>query len=96
MPFERSSILWVLYFSPIPVGVSTVQEDHLRFVFEMSDDFGVLPTFGVILAAGAGTSDLVTADIPGIQNIDPTKVSFHKLPVTSIQNKAFVTVVLLV
>ena len=54
------------------VGVSTKQEDHLKFLFELSDDFSVLPSFGVIPAFAAMNSTM-TGGVPGI-NVDPTKV----------------------
>ncbi|KAH9524754.1 hypothetical protein Btru_027728 [Bulinus truncatus] len=52
------------------VGVSTSQDDYLKYLFELSDDFTVLPTFAVI----PGFSAIMSIDrVPGFQ-IDPTKI----------------------
>nr|KAG5694108.1 hypothetical protein BaRGS_005863 [Batillaria attramentaria] len=54
------------------VGVSTRQPDHLKFLFELSDEFTAIPTFGVIPAFDAMGKALV-AGIPGFP-IDLTKL----------------------
>jgi len=54
------------------VGVSTAQEDHLKFTFELSEDFCVIPSFGVIPAFEAFNSKLI-GGLPGFE-IDPTKI----------------------
>ncbi|XP_070541953.1 peroxisomal multifunctional enzyme type 2-like [Ptychodera flava] len=51
------------------VGMSTNEPDHLKFLYEGSEDFSVLPTYGVIPAFGS----VATAGIPGLE-IDPTKI----------------------
>jgi len=48
------------------VGVSTHQEDHLKFLFEGHSDFCVLPTYAVIAAFTATAA----ISLP----IDPTMV----------------------
>ena len=55
------------------VGVSTQQSDYLKFLFELSEDFTALPTFGVIPAFA---SMMASSGIPGFP-IDPTKVCVH-------------------
>ncbi|XP_076465925.1 peroxisomal multifunctional enzyme type 2-like isoform X2 [Babylonia areolata] len=64
---DRDVILYAL-----GVGVSTQQDDHLRFLFEHSEDFTTLPTFAVIPAFKALSSSLAIG-IPGFP-IDLTKV----------------------
>ncbi|RUS86122.1 hypothetical protein EGW08_006142 [Elysia chlorotica] len=63
---ERDAMLYAL-----GVGVSTRQPDHLKFLFELADDFSVIPSFGVIPAFGCLLES--TGKIPGIK-IDPTKI----------------------
>ena len=43
----------------LSVGVSTKQSDHLNFIYENSDDFQVLPTFGI----GPSISALLDSDV---------------------------------
>ncbi|KAL8606478.1 hypothetical protein ACOMHN_015567 [Nucella lapillus] len=64
---DRDVILYSL-----GVGVSTQQEDYLKFLFEHTEDFSTLPTFGVIPAFSA----MINSTGAGIQGfpIDPTKV----------------------
>ena len=64
---ERDVILYAL-----GVGVSTTQSDHLKFLFELSDDFCVLPTFPVLVAFNNASLNL-NKETTGI-DIDPTKV----------------------
>nr|XP_002124783.1 peroxisomal multifunctional enzyme type 2 [Ciona intestinalis] len=45
------------------VGASTKQKDHLKFLFEMNEDFSVLPSFGVIPAF----SSMLIADVKGLE-----------------------------
>ncbi|KAM8960781.1 peroxisomal multifunctional enzyme type 2 [Pelodytes ibericus] len=47
------------------VGMSTSDPDHMKFLFEGSDDFCCLPTFGVILAQAA-LSGGGLASVPGL------------------------------
>ena len=54
------------------VGVSTKQEDHLKFLYEHHEDFSVLPTYSVILASMASRG-MFTGQIPGL-GIDITKI----------------------
>ncbi|CAG2255325.1 HSD17B4 [Mytilus edulis] len=56
-----------LYF-----GVSTQQEDYLKFLFELSDDFCVIPSFAVVPAFSAMGDGLI-GGVPGL-NVDPTKI----------------------
>ena len=58
------------------VGVTSKQADHLKFLYEYSDEFCVLPSFGVIVAFDAGIS-IAGGGVPGLQ-IDPTQV-LHSL-----------------
>jgi 3-hydroxyacyl-CoA dehydrogenase/3a,7a,12a-trihydroxy-5b-cholest-24-enoyl-CoA hydratase len=65
-------IINVLLYFFFLVGVSTQQPDYLKFLFEGSDDFTTIPTYGVIpgfiaMASASGER------IPGFP-IDPTKV----------------------
>lgn len=67
--FEYTSRDVILY--ALGVGVSTQQPDHLKFLFELNEDFCVLPSFGVIPAfpaLGGLTS------VPGLETIDVTKI----------------------
>nr|XP_039261996.1 peroxisomal multifunctional enzyme type 2-like [Styela clava] len=52
------------------IGASTTQEDHLKFLFEMNDDFCVLPTFAVVPAF---TSMVGITNVPGL-SINPAKI----------------------
>ncbi|KAM9330931.1 peroxisomal multifunctional enzyme type 2 [Gastrophryne carolinensis] len=54
------------------VGMSTKEPDHLKFLFEASDNFSCLPSFGVILAQAA-LMDGGLATVPGL-NIDFTRL----------------------
>jgi len=56
----------------LAVGVSTRDQDGLRFLYEDHENFAPLPTFGVIPAL-SGTDGLVTGGVPGL-TIDLTKV----------------------
>ena len=69
---ERDVILYAL-----GVGVSTTQSDHLKFLFELSDDFCVLPTFPVLVAFNNASLNL-NKETTGI-DIDPTKVWYSCL-----------------
>jgi len=53
-------------------GCSTTQESHLKFLFELSEDFSVLPTFAVLVAF-TGADVHLNKETTGI-DIDPTKV----------------------
>ncbi|XP_075692400.1 peroxisomal multifunctional enzyme type 2 [Rhinoderma darwinii] len=54
------------------VGMSTKDPDHLKFLFEASEDFSCLPTFGVILSQDAFMGGGLSS-VPGL-NIDFTRV----------------------
>ncbi|XP_064607862.1 peroxisomal multifunctional enzyme type 2-like [Liolophura sinensis] len=56
----------------LAVGMSTSDPDHLKFLFEGSEDFRVIPSFSVIPAASC-IPNILSGDIPGL-SIDPTKV----------------------
>ncbi|XP_044053836.1 peroxisomal multifunctional enzyme type 2 [Siniperca chuatsi] len=60
----------VLY--ALGVGMSTKDPDHLRFLYEGHQDFGCLPTFGVIPAQAAMMGGGLSS-VPGL-NIDFTQV----------------------
>ncbi|XP_030832764.1 peroxisomal multifunctional enzyme type 2-like [Strongylocentrotus purpuratus] len=63
---SREAILYAL-----GVGVSTTQPDHLKFLFELNEDFCVLPTFGVI-PSFAALQNLTS--VPGLESIDVTRI----------------------
>ena len=66
--------LLVPYFYPsnIVVGISTSQEDYLKFLFELNDEFVTVPSFGVIPSQTA-LRGLFGGGVPGL-DVDPTKV----------------------
>lgn len=64
---DREAILYAL-----GVGMSTQEPDYLKFLFEHSEDFSVLPTFAVIPALAAQAA-VFTGDIEGL-SIDPTMI----------------------
>ncbi|XP_033019637.1 peroxisomal multifunctional enzyme type 2 [Lacerta agilis] len=70
LSYEYSHLQPILY--ALGVGMSTKDPDHLKFLFEGSEEFCCLPSFGVIPAQssmlGGGLSS-----VPGL-NIDFTKV----------------------
>ncbi|XP_044131825.1 peroxisomal multifunctional enzyme type 2 [Bufo gargarizans] len=68
--YQYSSIHPILY--ALGVGMSTKDPDHLKFLYEMSDDYSCLPTFGVI-PAQAATMGGGLASVPGL-NIDLTQM----------------------
>uniref|UniRef100_A0A8C2Z8P9 Peroxisomal multifunctional enzyme type 2 n=1 Tax=Cyclopterus lumpus TaxID=8103 RepID=A0A8C2Z8P9_CYCLU len=68
--FVFSPTQCILY--ALGVGMSTKDPDHLRFLYERHEDFGCLPTFGVIPAQAAMMDGGLSA-IPGL-NIDFTRV----------------------
>ncbi len=68
----------VLCFLGTTVGASTVQPDHLKFLFELSEDFCTLPSYGVILGQ-KGMVQLLMGGVPGLEGIDVTKVSSNQL-----------------
>lgn len=55
---ERDAILYAL-----GVGVSTVQADALKFLYEASNDFCVLPTYAVIAAMHASGTAIVESGL---------------------------------
>ncbi|XP_069818770.1 peroxisomal multifunctional enzyme type 2 [Dendropsophus ebraccatus] len=71
-----STVYQYNYVQPIlyalGVGMSTRDPDHLKFLFEASENFSCLPTFGVILAQAAFMGGGL-ASVPGL-NIDFTRV----------------------
>lgn len=72
--YEYTHIQPILY--ALGVGMSTKDPDHLKFLFEGSDGFCCLPTFGVI-PAQSSMLDGGLSNIPGL-NIDFTKV-YHTI-----------------
>ena len=66
-----AKIKWLTFI--FSVGYTTKDEDYLKFLFEGSPDFCVVPSFAAIAAQSASTG-MFTGGIPGL-NIDPTKVS---------------------
>nr|XP_028604434.1 peroxisomal multifunctional enzyme type 2 [Podarcis muralis] len=70
MSYEYSHLQPILY--ALGVGMSTKDPDHLKFLFEGSEEFCCLPSFGVI-PAQASMLDGGLSSVPGL-NIDFTKV----------------------
>uniref|UniRef100_A0A8D0B8T4 Peroxisomal multifunctional enzyme type 2 n=1 Tax=Salvator merianae TaxID=96440 RepID=A0A8D0B8T4_SALMN len=68
--YEYTHLQPILY--ALGVGMSTKDPDHLKFLFEGSEGFCCLPTFGVIPAQSSMISGGLS-NIPGL-NIDFTKV----------------------
>ena len=70
LPEIDASMSSNITMTSVPVGMSTRDPDHLKFLFEMSEDFSVLPSFSVIptMQVSMGLSE-----VPGL-SIDPTKV----------------------
>ncbi|XP_053330090.1 peroxisomal multifunctional enzyme type 2 [Spea bombifrons] len=54
------------------VGMSTKEPDHLKFLYEGSEDFSCLPTFGVILSQASFMAGGLSS-LPGL-NIDFTRL----------------------
>uniref|UniRef100_A0A803SP04 Hydroxysteroid 17-beta dehydrogenase 4 n=1 Tax=Anolis carolinensis TaxID=28377 RepID=A0A803SP04_ANOCA len=67
--YEYTHLQPILY--ALGVGMSTKDPDHLKFLFEGSEEFCCLPTFAVIAAQASMSAGM--ADIPGLA-IDFTKV----------------------
>lgn len=65
---EREAMLYAL-----GVGVSTRQPDYLKFLFEMNEDFCVLPTFIVIPAMEAVSNAILGGDFKGFK-VDPAMI----------------------
>ena len=64
----------MFFFSNVIVGASTGDKDGLRFLYEGDENFGPIPTYGVLLAQEALTqSNIMTGGMPGFQ-IDLSKV----------------------
>ncbi len=57
------------------VGVSTSSCDYLKFLYEESDNFSVLPTFAVIPAKKC-FAPLIIATLQAGFQFDPTKVNW--------------------
>ncbi|XP_077200489.1 peroxisomal multifunctional enzyme type 2 isoform X2 [Paroedura picta] len=68
--YSYTNLQPILY--ALGVGMSTKDPDHLKFLFEGSEGFCCLPTFGVI-PAQASMLDGGLSSVPGL-NIDFTKV----------------------
>jgi hypothetical protein len=68
--FMEHCLTKAMYYFVLPAGVSTRQEDHLKFLFEMNEDFCTLPSFIALCFPAFG---MFSADI-GLA-IDPTQVS---------------------
>uniref|UniRef100_A0AAY5KPM9 Hydroxysteroid (17-beta) dehydrogenase 4 n=1 Tax=Esox lucius TaxID=8010 RepID=A0AAY5KPM9_ESOLU len=70
MTFSYSHMQCILY--ALGVGMSTRENDHLKFLYEGHEDFCVLPTFGVIPSLGS-LMDGGLGSLPGL-NIDFTRL----------------------
>ncbi|XP_022106324.1 peroxisomal multifunctional enzyme type 2-like isoform X2 [Acanthaster planci] len=70
-PFTITPNDVILY--ALGVGASTVQPGHLKFLFELNEDFCTLPSFGVLLGQ-SGMGKLFTGTLPGLESIDITKI----------------------
>uniref|UniRef100_A0A8C6UMC0 Hydroxysteroid (17-beta) dehydrogenase 4 n=1 Tax=Neogobius melanostomus TaxID=47308 RepID=A0A8C6UMC0_9GOBI len=68
--FSYSHTQCILY--ALGVGMSTTDQDSLRFLYENHEEFGCLPTFGVIISQNA-MMDGGLSSVPGL-NIDLTRV----------------------
>ncbi|XP_056393346.1 peroxisomal multifunctional enzyme type 2 isoform X2 [Hyla sarda] len=68
--YQYTHIQPILY--ALGVGMSTRDPDHLKFLFEGSENFSCLPTFGVILSQAAFMGGGL-ASVPGL-SIDFTRV----------------------
>ncbi|XP_052794200.1 peroxisomal multifunctional enzyme type 2-like [Mya arenaria] len=68
--FEYTPKEAILY--ALSIGYTTRDEDHLKFLYEGSEDFSVVPSFS-ILPSQAGTAGLFTGGIPGL-SVDVTKI----------------------
>lgn len=68
--YSYTPIQPILY--ALGVGMSTKDPDHLKFLFENSDEFACLPSFGVILSQAAFMGGGLSS-VPGL-NIDFTRV----------------------
>lgn len=68
--YQYNHVQPILY--ALGVGMSTKEPDHLKFLFEASEDFSCLPTFGVILSQAAFMGGGLSS-VPGL-NIDFTRV----------------------
>ncbi|XP_063820257.1 peroxisomal multifunctional enzyme type 2 [Pseudophryne corroboree] len=68
--YNYNHIQAILY--ALGVGMSTKDPDHQKFLFEGSEDFSCLPTFGVILSQAAFMGGGLSS-VPGL-NIDFTRV----------------------
>lgn len=68
-----SSVFHLCFLFADVVGVSTQQPDFLKFLFELNEEFSVLPTFGVIPAFSALQS-LLSGSVPGLSGINPARV----------------------
>ena len=65
---------WIKYdWLIVSVGYTTKDEDYLKFLFEGSPDFCVVPSFAVIPAMNASTG-MFMGGVPGLR-VDPTKVT---------------------
>ena len=67
---KHAAHCWVLL--TLVAGVSTSQPDHLKFVYELSDEFSVLPSF-IVQKAVSAARGAFTGDTHGL-SIDPTQV----------------------
>ncbi|XP_040277610.1 peroxisomal multifunctional enzyme type 2 [Bufo bufo] len=68
--YQYSSIHPILY--ALGVGMSTKDPDHLKFLYERSEDYSCLPTFGVIPAQAAILGGALSS-VPGL-HIDLTQM----------------------
>ena len=67
--YRMTWLSWLQLVVVVTVGVSTSQPDHLKFLFELSDAFAILPTFLVLPVVGFA----LQTQVPGIR-VDPTQV----------------------
>ncbi|KAG0413126.1 hypothetical protein HPB47_009735 [Ixodes persulcatus] len=70
--FTYSADTAILY--ALSVGVSTEEKDHLRFLFEGSEGFSVLPSFGVLPAMAAVFGSPALHQETQRLNVDPTRM----------------------
>lgn len=66
---QRDVILYAL-----SLGVSTSEEENLKFLYENHDSFCVLPSFGVIPAFKVLYSTVASLKLPNNLQIDPAKI----------------------
>ncbi|KAL0979807.1 hypothetical protein UPYG_G00190000 [Umbra pygmaea] len=68
MTFSYSHLQCILY--ALGVGMSTKEDDHLKFLYEGHEDFSCLPTFGVVTSMGA----LMGGGLASLPGLDFTRL----------------------